>query len=132
MKKVKLFDDLNHSLQDLKEILPSEEELLESKIHQYSVSMLMMNIINLCVDIGNEIISLKQFGYPESYRDVFNILEKNKILSRPVANKMKNLVGLRNLIAHEYGEINFELLYGQAEDLNLIEVFISETIKHFR
>lgn len=132
VKKVKLFDDLNHMLSDLKEILPSEEEFLESKIHQYSVSMLMMNIINLCVDVGNEIITLKQLGYPESYRDVFTLLEKNKIVNKAITNKMKNLVGLRNLLAHEYGEIDFELLYEHANDPALIESFINETIKHFR
>ena len=39
------------------------------------------------------------------------------------------LVGLRNLLAHEYGELNFELLYEQAHELNYLEEFASKVAK---
>jgi len=54
---------------------------------------------------------------------------KNKIISLDLAQKMKMLVGLRNLLAHEYGELNFELLYEQAHELNYLEEFASKVAK---
>jgi len=74
MKKIKLFTDLENYLKDLSELLPSEKEFLTDKSLQYSISMLMMNIINCCIDLGNEVITIKNLGYPESYKDVFNLL----------------------------------------------------------
>ena len=121
MKKAKLFDDLQHYLKDLEDILPeSEEEFIESKTVCYSVSMLMINIINTCLDLGSELINLKQLGYPENYRDIFTLLEQNKILIKPLVNKMKDLVGLRNFLAHEYGTVDLEILYEQAKDIKTV------------
>lgn len=132
MKKNKLFSNLEKFLQDLEEILPEEEEFLKNKEHQYSVSMLMMNIINICLDIGSEIISSKQLGYPETYRDIFTLLEKGKIIPSTLANKLRNLVGLRNLLAHEYGEVNMELLYEQAKEIGFIEEFLKKSVSYFQ
>jgi uncharacterized protein YutE (UPF0331/DUF86 family) len=131
MKKAKLIDDLQHYLQDLEEILPDEEEeFLHSKTIQYSVSMLLMNIINCCLDLGSEVVNIKQLGYPENYRDIFSLLEKKSIISSAMAKQLKNMVGLRNLLAHEYGEIEFSLLYEQAKDMQLVDKFISIMVKH--
>ncbi|HLC88640.1 MAG TPA: DUF86 domain-containing protein [Candidatus Nanoarchaeia archaeon] len=131
MKKIKLVTDLQRYLHDLEEILPEEDEFLNNKSHQYSVSMLMMNIINVCVDLGAEVVSLKQLGYPETYRDIFQILEKEKIITASLSKKMKNLVGLRNLLAHEYGAINLELLYEQAKEINFVEKYLESIISYF-
>ncbi|MFH1276191.1 MAG: DUF86 domain-containing protein [Candidatus Woesearchaeota archaeon] len=131
MKKITLFDDLEIYLQDLDEILPEEEEFLQNKEKIYSVSMLMMNIINSCIDIGSEIVNIKRLGLPTSYKHVFEILMKEKIISLQLSKKMKGLVGLRNLLAHEYGEINVEILYEQASDLSFINEFIKKSISFF-
>ena len=131
MKKIKLVADLQRYLQDLEEIIPEEDEFLNNKSHQYSVSMLMMNIINVCIDLGAEVVSLKQLGYPETYRDIFQILEKEKIITASLSKKMKNLVGLRNLLAHEYGTINLELLYEQAKEINFVEKYLESIISYF-
>ncbi|PIN74242.1 hypothetical protein COV20_01345 [Candidatus Woesearchaeota archaeon CG10_big_fil_rev_8_21_14_0_10_45_16] len=125
MKKSSLFDDLHRYLADLDEMLPEEDEFLASKMNQYSVSMVMMNIINTCIDIAHEIIARKKLGYPGTYREAFTLLAKNKIISVPLSKKMMALVGLRNILAHEYGEVNLELLYEQASDL----LFINDYIK---
>ena len=132
MKELILFDNLQRYLDDLEEVLPPEEEFLQSKVHQYSLSMLMMNIINCCLDIGSEILNRKQLGVPGTYKEIFVILEKAKIISPSLTKKMKNLVGLRNLLAHEYGEINLALLYEQAQETKFIEEFIVKTLPCFR
>ncbi|MBU0457741.1 MAG: DUF86 domain-containing protein [Nanoarchaeota archaeon] len=131
MKKIKLFDDIHHYLSDIEEILPEEEEFLKNKVHQYGVSMLMINIINSCIDIGSELISIKQLGYPETYRDVFIILGKAKIIPFSLVKKMQDLVGLRNLLAHEYGRINMELLYERAKEISFIESFLKKMVDYF-
>ena len=132
MKKITLFRDAERYLHHLEELLPSEEEFLKNKGHQYTVSMLMLNIINNCIDIGNEIITIKQLDYPGTYREVFTILEKEKIITHILNKKLQNLVGLRNLLAHEYGKINMELLHEAAKEVGFIEEYLKKTINYFK
>src|SRR3989344_4003685 len=128
MKKITLFRDAERYLHDLEELLPSEEEFLKHKGHQYTVSMLMMNIINACIDLGNEVINTKQLDYPGTYREVFTILEKEKVITPNLNKRLQNLVGLRNLLAHEYGKINMELLYEAAKEVGFIEEYLKKII----
>jgi len=132
MKKTKLFTDLQRYLDDLEELLPAtEDDFLHDKKAQYGIPMLMLNIINACIDLAQEVITLRQLGYPANYRETFQLLEKNKLISKEVSQKMQNLVGLRNLLAHEYGEINFEILYEQAQDLSSVEQFMKKIVGYF-
>ena len=131
MKKIKLFNDIEQYLLDLEEMFPSEKEFLKNKVHQYSILMLMMNLISACIDLGTELVTIKQLSYPGTYREVFDILAKNKIISSKLCGKMKDLVGLRNLLAHEYGKVNLELLYEQAENKDVFEEYSQAMIKHF-
>ena len=131
MKKLVLFRNLQKYLDDLGELLPEEEEFLSHKGHHYTVSMLMLNIATCCIDIGSEIISLKQLAVPATYKDVFRTLEKEGIISASLSRKMKELVGLRNILAHEYGEVNLELLHEKATETDCIEEYIEKTIACF-
>lgn len=132
MKKTKLFTDLQKYLDDLTELLPeTEDDFLHDKKAQYGIPMVMLNIINTCIDIAQEVISIKQLGYPGTYRESFQLLEKKKLISSTISQKMQDFVGLRNLLAHEYGEINFEILYEQAQDLIAIEQFQKKMIGYF-
>ncbi len=132
MKKIKLFTDLQKYLDDIEELLPpTEEDFLHDKKAQYGIPMLMLNIINACVDLAQEVIALHRLGYPGSYRESFQLLEKHKLISKEISQEMQAFVGLRNLLAHEYGEINFEILYEQAQDLSVIESFQKKIAGYF-
>lgn len=133
MRKINLVEALRRYCEHLGEILPPEEKtFLQDLSSQYSVSMLMLNIINSCIDMGNEVISLKQLGYPSTYRDVFTNLEHAKIIPISLGRKMRELVGLRNLLAHEYGEVDLELLYEAASDLSFVEPYLEKLLPHLK
>lgn len=63
------------------------------------------------VDIGQRIISLKGWEIPETYKDVINVLERNKVIEKRLSERMKELVSMRNIIIHAYAEIKNELVY---------------------
>src|SRR3989344_3167977 len=132
MKKLILFQKLRAYLDDLEELLPSDvEEFLAHKSHHYSISMLMLNIVTCCMDIGSEIISLKQLTVPATYKDIFRTMEKEGIISSSLSRKMRDLVGLRNILAHEYGEVNLEILYEKAKEVDFIDEYIEKTVSCF-
>lgn len=130
MKKAKLVSEITRYLGELEEVLPEEEQFFKDKLCQYGISMLMLNIINGCIDLGTEVINTKQLGYPEKYKDIFNILETKKIIGPALAKRLRNLVSLRNLLAHEYGEIDLGLLYESAKELRFVEEYVNILVKH--
>lgn len=67
-----------------------------------AISMECFQAINSAIDLGEFLISKYNLGMPSTYREIFEILQRNNIITDEILNKMKKLIFYRNLIAHEY------------------------------
>ena len=108
---------------DLEEIL-SEDENLSKTGNLHGTSMLILSIIGATTDIGDAIITIKHFGVPSKYKDVFLILGERKLISEDLKNSMLKLIGYRNILAHEYGYIEKETIFEILEELNTTKEII--------
>jgi uncharacterized protein YutE (UPF0331/DUF86 family) len=63
------------------------------------------------IDLAEVIISVSQFRKPTTMSESFVILEEENIIDAELKAKMAKLVGFRNVLAHEYEELNYEILY---------------------
>ena len=85
-----------------------------------------------CIDIAAHIIGAEGLGVPGSTAEMFYLLEENDYLSAEITEKMIKAVGLRNLIAHEYGKIDLKQIYeisqNDYKDLNTYLVAIFEKL----
>ena len=83
-----------------------------------------------CIDIAAHIISEEGFGVPGSTTEMFQTLGKNGYLNNNLTQKMVKAVGFRNLIVHEYGKIELELVYDIAQnDVNDLNEFLIAILK---
>jgi uncharacterized protein YutE (UPF0331/DUF86 family) len=79
-----------------------------------------------CIDIAAHIISENDWGVPGSASEMFYILEGKAILDPELTQRMIKAVGLRNLIVHEYGNINLKRLFATvSKDLNDLRTFLT-------
>lgn len=89
--------------------------------------------IECMIDIGNEIISSLQLQRPEKYRDIPYILANSGIIPREFADIMASMIGLRNLLVHDYASINHRLVYEFLQtrlgDFNKFSKYIAEWLK---
>jgi len=67
--------------------------------------------INICIDIGNHIVSLNNTEKPETFSDVMKILAKHKVISDELSTQLIKMVRFRNLLGHFYLEIDNEIIY---------------------
>jgi uncharacterized protein YutE (UPF0331/DUF86 family) len=98
----KILSDIERYQRDLNKLkikTPSELRKMEKF---YTSSMLIFSLVNSAIDLGNEIISAKKLELPTSYREIFEILEKNKIIDKKTKDALIELVRVRNAIAHRY------------------------------
>ena len=57
------------------------------------------------------IIKLKRLKIPEDDIDAFNILLDNKLIDSGLAAKLKNAKGMKNIIFHQYGKVDDEIVF---------------------
>jgi uncharacterized protein YutE (UPF0331/DUF86 family) len=65
----------------------------------------ILNIQRACeaaLDMGQHLIRKHKLGIPQSSRDVFALLATANFLPAELAEKMKKMVGFRNIAVHEY------------------------------
>ena len=67
--------------------------------------------VESCVDIAAHIISQNAWGVPGSASEMFYLLQDKGLLDPELTERMVKAVGLRNLIVHEYGKIDWKLLF---------------------
>jgi len=89
----------------------SLEEYLRNWEIQHIVERSFQQTIQACIDIGARIISKENFPTSDDYHGIFEILFQEKVLSSELAQKMKEMVGFRNALIHEYRVIKHEEVY---------------------
>ena len=86
--------------------------------------------IQNCVEIAAHIISEEGFGIPDSTAEMFSLLEENHYLDNEIAQKMVKAAGLRNLIVHEYAEIEAKQVYNIVQkDISDLNAYLKAIFK---
>jgi len=126
-----IIEDIEKYLQKLKEMDIKKASQLND-VNYYACSMIIFSILNRVIDLGDEIINYKKLGFPSETKEIFEILENNKIINRKTEEKMKDLIRLRNKIAHRYGSIKKEDIFKAIEEIKTVREFINEIIIHLK
>lgn len=72
----------------------------------------ILNIQRACeaaLDMGQHLIRKYKLGIPQSSRDVFTLLASANFLPAELAEKMKKMVGFRNIAVHEYQRLQLAI-----------------------
>ena len=86
-------------------------KILKDDIAQDVVEYNLFIAINMMVDIATHIVVDNNMGNPEILGDAFEILNNKKYLEDKETKIYKNMVGLRNILSHEYLKIDKEIIY---------------------
>jgi len=63
------------------------------------------------LDLAEAVIAYKKIGTPETYQELFEILKNAKLIKKDLAEKLKKMAGFRNILAHDYAKIDYDLVY---------------------
>lgn len=108
-----------NKIERFKEI--SLEEFLKDDIIQDVVEYNLFIAINMMIDIATHIVVDNNMGSPETLGEAFNILNKEKYLNDEETKVYRNMVGLRNILSHEYINIDKKIIYSILKN-NLIDI----------
>ncbi len=85
------------------------------------------------IDLAEAVIAFKGFRKPTTLSENFYILNEEKMISDALTEKMVKMTGFRNVIAHDYAKINYEIVYDVLQNrLKDFEEFLKETKEKLR
>ncbi len=91
----------------------------------YGVSMVLFSIVNRSIDLGEEMVTDKKLGFPNKYREIFELLSKNKIISERLSGDFSGLIHFRNLAAHEYQTLKEKDVYIAFQKIKAVNELIA-------
>jgi len=122
---------VDHHLKRIREkrVVSLEEFLADLDCQEIILFNLQMAVQN-CIDIVAHIISNEELGIAGSTNEMFYILQENNYLDPELTENMVAVIGFRNLVVHEYGNIDLRQVYHIAQqDIDNIERFVKVIIE---
>ena len=109
--------ELEKYLEELIEIKPDNlEDYISDFKSKAACERYAEVIIEAVIDLAFFSIKEKKLPSPESDLEAFDILAQNKIISVELAGRLKDAKRMRNILAHEYGKIDDEIVFTAIKD----------------
>jgi len=100
-------------------------ELADSNEKRGALERYLYLAIQSAIDLAEAIVSYKNWRKPETLGETFSVLAENRLISNDLADKLIRMVGFRNIIAHDYEKINYEIVLDVLQNrLSDIEGFL--------
>ena len=128
----KIISDIYRYLDDLEKIGVNDLHDLDDTRNFYALSMILFTLVNRTIDLGDEIVTSRNLGVPGTYREIFSLLERGKVIDKELASDLSNLVYQRNILAHEYYNLTEEDVFKIYRKIGVIRKFVEQAKKNIR
>lgn len=111
LERLKLLEDNVRELAEFRKKF-SIEDLSSDKSREWALRYGFLETIQIVIDISCHVVSKYNLGNPMKYSECIDLLKDYKYIDEGLAVKLNGMVGLRNILVHEYIDIEKEKLYG--------------------
>ena len=101
----------------------SLEDFIIDKVNEWGLRYGVFECIQIIIDLACSAVSEKNLGMPKNYSECISLLTKHNYLEKELASRILSMIGLRNLLVHEYGIIDVKKLYEYLNHLQDIKDF---------
>jgi uncharacterized protein YutE (UPF0331/DUF86 family) len=108
----------------IREVLPSTAEaFLADRTAREIVTLNLFLALQECIALATHWLADEGWEVPRTQGEAFTVLGTRRVIDEALAERLRSAAGLRNLIAHQYGVIDFRRVFAIASsDLgNLID-----------
>lgn len=110
-------------------VLPPSLEAFEADRTAREVVVLNLFVaIQACLDLAAHWLADEGWDVPDRYGELFLALADHGVILRPLALRLVAAAGLRNLVAHQYGALDWARIHATASSsaLDDLDVFCAE------
>ena len=88
--------------------------------------------IECLLDIGNHVISAQGYPKPESYADIFRILNERGVIPDQLFTALEGMAAFRNVLVHDYLRLDrekvFRIVYEKLEPMEELAGIFAEML----
>lgn len=106
------------------------QEFLERFDLQLQGERVFEVLSQIILDVCTHIVSNSPIGVPQTYSDCISKLTELGVLPSDQKRKFISLIKMRNLIVHQYGTIDYEILYKALEGIQQDFAYLQNQIIH--
>lgn len=110
------FDSIQRCINRIKEEYDNNPENFNDYRKMDGIVLNLQRACECVTDIAMYILSTRKLGIPQTKREAFELLEKNKIISAQMCKNMKGMIGFRNIAIHDYKQIDKDILQDVIEN----------------
>jgi uncharacterized protein YutE (UPF0331/DUF86 family) len=104
-------DELDGYLGELRSIAPLRFEEYLSVEKKRACERLVQVLVEAVIDVCALLVAGLRLGLPGEEDDLFEKLAQRGVISNPMSDTLRRMKGLRNLLVHEYGRVNDEIVF---------------------
>ena len=83
---------------------------LKNCTKQDSIILNIQRLYEAGIDLATHVIRINKYGFFQSSKETFQILEKNNIISKELSKNLQGMGGFRNIAVHDYQAISLDIL----------------------
>jgi uncharacterized protein YutE (UPF0331/DUF86 family) len=83
---------------------------LDNVTKQDSIILNIQRACEAAIDLGMHVIAEKELGIPQASRDAFDILHDRGIIDHDISERLKAMLGFRNIAIHNYQKLNIKII----------------------
>ncbi len=125
LERLKLLEDNITGLIEFRH-QTSLEDILNEKSKEWALRYGLIESIQIVIDIACHLVSKYNLGNPSTYAECIELLEKYAYVDKGLAKKLLGMVGLRNILIHEYVAVDTGKLYDLLKNIGDIRDFINQ------
>lgn len=93
-----------------------EERLATDAMLRAAVERWLQVAVETCIDLAHHVIAESGWTPPTSARGAFQTLAAHGIIEPELATRLGRAAGLRNVLVHEYAEVDLAIVAGVVRD----------------
>jgi len=98
-------------------------DILNDKSKEWALRYGLIETIQIVIDIACHLVSKYNLGNPSTYAECIELLEKYAYIDKNITANLLGMVGLRNILIHEYLIIDKIKLYDLLKNVDDIRDF---------
>lgn len=87
-----------------------DANLTANQTRQDSIILNLQRACESSIDAAMHLVRVHRLGVPQETREAFELLQQAQIIDAELADRLKKMVGFRNIAVHAYQRLNLDIV----------------------
>ncbi|HVE97541.1 MAG TPA: DUF86 domain-containing protein [Pseudonocardiaceae bacterium] len=126
VRVLRLLRSVTDDLAVLRREMPAGDKRRADPLWLRGIKYTFVTAIEACVDVAQHLCASEGWGPPRDNGDAVRTLGLHEVLSPDLAEQMRRAVGFRNVLVHDYIDVDDEIVLARLADLRDLDEFVAE------